>query len=118
MIRRIGVLASVLALAAVLGSSAEAATVTVGSPLTASPLGHFGGSATEANAALSEPGTHVSSPINGVIVRYRIDVESLGQFAIRVLRPAAGDTYTGAGSGTPVSPSVQGIQTFSSSLPI
>jgi hypothetical protein len=118
MIRRIGVLASVAALAAVFGSTAKAAPVTVGSPLTASPIGHFGGSATEANVALSEPEAQEVSPVDGVIVRYRVDVESLGQFAIRVLRPAAGGTYTGAGTGTPVTPSVQGIQTFSSSLPI
>lgn len=118
MIRRIAVLASVVAPAAVFGSSAEAATVTVGSPLSASPIGHFGGSATEANVALSEPEANETSPVTGVIVRYRVDVESLGQFTIRVLRPAGGGTYTGAGSGIPVTPTVHGIQTFSSTLPI
>src|SRR4051812_33161205 len=104
MIRRTILLVSVVALATVFGSSVAAAAVTVGSPLTASPIGHFGGSATEANVELSEPGAQEVSPITGVIVRYRVDVESLGQFAIRALRPAAGGMFTGAGTSSPVAP--------------
>jgi hypothetical protein len=117
MICRIGLLAGLagIALAAPTGANASE---TVGSPLTASPIGQFGGSATEANVALSEPGAQEVSPITGVIVRYRVDVQSLGQFAIRALRPAAGGMFTGAGTSSPVAPVVQGIQTFGSNLPI
>jgi hypothetical protein len=62
----------------------------------------------------------VASPVNGTIVSYRVTVASTntGRFAIRVLRPAGGSAFTGAGSSTPAMPSATGLQTFSASLPI
>jgi hypothetical protein len=112
------VLAAVSALLGV--GSAEAATVTVGSPLTASPNSSFGGTATEANGNLAEPGARVASPVNGTIVSFRVDVgvASTARFAIRVLRPAGGSAMTGAGSSAATSPAGTGLQTFSANLPI
>jgi hypothetical protein len=103
-----------------LGVASAQATVTVGSPLTATFTGSFQGRATEINFALGEPGSQVTSPVNGTIVTYRVKVDagSSGQFAIRVIRPAAGGEFTGAGTSTPVTPPGTGLQTFSANLPI
>src|SRR5947209_2827323 len=79
--------ASVLGLAS--AASAEASTVTVGSPLTTG-LGETNlgssGTITAANVALAEPGAHVVSPVSGVVVRWRITGGVGGPFRIRVLR--------------------------------
>ncbi len=105
---------------ALIGASSAQATVTVGSPLTASFTGVFGGTATEINFALGEPGSQVTSPVNGTIVSYRVRVfsSSTGRFAIRAIRPAPGGEFTGAGTSTPVTPPGTGLQTLSANLPI
>ena len=97
---------------ALIGASSAQATVTVGSPLTASFTGVFGGTATEINFALGEPGSQVTSPVNGTIVSYRVRVfsSSTGRFAIRAIRPAPGGEFTGAGTSTPVTPPVPGFR--------
>ena len=75
------------------GAASAQATVTVGSPLTATFPGSFQGTATEINFALGEPGSQLTSPVNGTIVSYRVNVDggSTGRFAIRVIRPAPAD---------------------------
>jgi hypothetical protein len=103
-------------LLAALAAPAQAATVTVGSPLTASFSGGFTGNATEANAALGEPGANVTSPVNGTIVSWRV-VEGAGPLALRVLRPAGGGAFTGAGTSGQVT-GTGGTQTFTANLPI
>ena len=45
------------------------------------------------NTALPEPGAHVVSPIDGVIVRWRL-LESSGSFGLRVVKPEGGTTYS------------------------
>jgi IPT/TIG domain-containing protein/PASTA domain-containing protein len=99
--------------------SAQAASVTVGSPLTASfaPAG-IGQAATLLNSALPEPGAKLTSPIDGAIVRWRIQGASGGPFRLRVLTPVSGVTYTGGGSTAPQTPSGTGLQTFAAALPI
>jgi hypothetical protein len=99
-------------------ASPAAASVTVGSPLTGPVSGSFGGTATEANFALGEPGARVTSPVNGMIVSYRAKLGDVGRVAIRVLRPAGGSAFTGAGTSTPTTPPATGLQTFSANLPI
>jgi hypothetical protein len=112
-------LAGVAASALLATSSASASAVTVGSPLTASFSSTFHGPTTEANSALAEPGANVTSPITGTIVRWRLVVESTGApFALRVLRPAAGGAYTGAGTSSQVTPTSTGTQTFATNLPV
>lgn len=102
--------------------SASAATVTVGSPLTApfEPLPcTTTNTCTGVNFILPEPGVHVTSPVDGVVIRWRM---LLGQppfaYKLRVLTPAGGFAYTGAGTGAPQVPTGPGLQTFATSLPI
>lgn len=94
--------------------------MTVGSPLTSPFAGSFVGTTTETNFTLGEPGSRATSPVNGTIVSYQVKVDpsSTGRFAIRAIRPASGGTFTGAGSGTALTPPGTGLQTFSASLPI
>jgi hypothetical protein len=114
-----GALAALLLIGA---AGAQAATVTVGSPLTAT----FGGvlssapSGTWANVALSEPGANPVSPVSGTISHWRMTgAYSGGPFRLRVLRPTSMGGYTGAGTSTPVTPIGNGPQTFTiASLPI
>jgi hypothetical protein len=105
-------------LLAALTAPAQAATVTVGSPLTASFPDTFTGTDTEANGALGDSGTNVTSPVTGTIVSWRLVAKGTGQVALRVLRPAAGGAYTGAGTSNRETPAGSGTQTFAINLPI
>jgi hypothetical protein len=118
---------TVLALAAgalLLGAgTAQAAPVTVGSPLTATFSSSFGGTATEANFALGEPGALTTAPDTGAtaswtIVSYRVLVDGTGRYAIRVIHPAGGGDFTGGGTSGPATPIGMGLQSFSANLPI
>jgi hypothetical protein len=101
--------------------AAEAATVTVGTPMTAYPnsgyAGNNGTSVTVANFALPEPGANVTSPVTGTIISWRAMTTGTGPYAIRVLRPAGGDSYTGAGTST-ANVDSGGDHTFTANLPI
>jgi hypothetical protein len=101
------------------GANARAATVTVGSPLTQAfnPVG-FGKVETIANTALPEPGSHVFSPVNGTIVRWRVLGAQGGPFRLRVMRRVGGFTFTGAGTSGFEAPASLGLQTFATNLPI
>lgn len=118
--KKISFLASLTLIVGVLpASSAQASTVTVGSPLTASFAPQtFSGVGTVFNSALPESGAHVASPVTGTLVRWRVAGASGGPFRLRVLRPASGTSYTGAGTSSPASPTGTSIQTFTTSLPI
>jgi len=114
------VLSAAAALTLFLGAGARAATVTVGSPLTADFAGQFGSapSGTWVNAILPEAGASVASPVSGNVVRWRLaGNHNDGPFKLRVLHP------DGTGKYTPVATSVQvtppaGLQTFDTTLPI
>lgn len=112
-------LTAVVAGSAVLSASAWAATITVGSPLTAfnSQYGATGTNTTAANFVLAEAGARVSPSVNGTVTQWRITTVTTGQFALRVLRPAGGGQYTGAGSA-PESVTSPGAHTFPANLPI
>ena len=102
-------------------SGAFASTL-VGSPLT----GDFSSSTrsctpacTDFNTALPEPGANVTSPIDGVIVRWRMMGNATGaSFQLRVVHPAGTDLYLGAGTSSPEVPTGAGPSVFSTSLPI
>jgi IPT/TIG domain/PASTA domain len=102
-------------------SSAQAALVTVGSPLTATFGGSLGTSPTGtwANSNLAEPGANATSPVNGVVIAWTIAGNySAGKpFELRVLRPAGSGKYTGSGTSSPMTPT-EGTQTFATDLPI
>jgi hypothetical protein len=118
---RLGLLLSTTAvLLFTLVSGAQAATVTVGSPLVAVFGGQFSSapSGTWVNSALPESGASVASPVSGTIVRWRLaGNHNDGPFKLRVLRPGAGGVFTGAGTSEQVTP-LAGLQTFTTSLPI
>jgi hypothetical protein len=120
--RHIGsvLLAAVATWALIFAASAQAAIVTVGSPLTASFTsgGFVGDPATLVNFALPEPGATVTSPVTGTIINWRITQATGGPFRLRVLAPGGGTTYTGAGTSPPQTPSSTATQTFTANLPI
>jgi hypothetical protein len=112
-----------VAVSALLGPVSAQGSVTVGSPLT----GPFFSTVTCANAsgctwantALGETSANLTSPISGVVVRWRMTGSYSGTFKIRVLRPV-GDSgeFTGLGTGTPVTATGTTTQAFGSSVPI
>jgi IPT/TIG domain/PASTA domain len=100
-------------------SSAQAAIVTVGSPLTAtfSPSTLPSNPGTYTNSLLLETGANVLSPVDGTVVRWRITEASGGPFKLRVLTQVSA-AYMGAGTSAPQSPSNTATQTFTTNLPI
>jgi hypothetical protein len=114
---------SLVALALVVGAgiatSAQAAVVTVGSPLTqsftAQPINVL---ATFVNSTLPEPGAQVTSPITGTVIRWHLLDSAGGPFKLRVVRPGPGSVFTGVGTSTAQTPAGLGLQTFTTSLPI
>src|SRR4029079_17992009 len=98
----------------------DAATVTVGSPLTAPffSTSTCGSPCTRANTALADPGANVTSPITGTVVRYRLAGNYGGTFMLRVLRPAGGGQYTGAGTSGPTSANGTATIAIPTRLPI
>lgn len=101
---------------------ARAGTVVVGSPLGMefkSSVQTAGLFTTIANTALGEDRANVTSPVSGTVVRWRTKgTFGGGGFRLRVLRPATGGNYVGAGASSPQTPVGSSIQAFSTSLPI
>jgi hypothetical protein len=113
------VLAIVAAIVALCPSVAAAATLTVGSPMTAgTPVAEtHAGASTLANISLGEPGANVTSPVTGTIVRWRVATTGTGQYSLRVLRPIGSSQYIAVGTDAETV-STAGAQTFSTSLPM
>jgi hypothetical protein len=103
---------------AVLAGTAQASTVTVGSPLTTTfdPAGVIA-NGTIANLSLSEPGANATSPVSGAVVRWSV-LGAEGPFVLRVLRPVGGTSYSGVGSSTVGFAPSLAKQTFNTNLPI
>jgi hypothetical protein len=80
-------------------------------------LGNNGSAVTVANLTLFDPAAHVTSPVNGTVVQWRVRTLGTGDYAIRVLRSAGGGAYTGVGRSVQ-SISTAGSYTFPASLPI
>jgi hypothetical protein len=100
-------------------AGAGATTITVGSvlPPGATPE-EFKEVGTLFNTALPEKGANLSSPVNGLIVRWRVQGAVGGPFTLRVLRPNGSGAYTAVGSSSPATPTSEGVQTFSASIPV
>jgi hypothetical protein len=100
-------------------AGAGATTITVGSVLppgsTAEEVKEVG---TLFNTALPEKGSNLSSPVNGLMVRWRVQGAVGGPFTLRVLRPNGSGAYTAVGSSAPATPTSEGVQTFSASIPV
>ena len=113
----VAALASAWALLTAAGAGAT--TITVGSVLPpGSTPEEFKETSTLFNTALPEKGSNLSSPVNGLIVRWRVQGAVGGPFTLRVLRPNGNGAYTAVGSSSPATPSGEGVQTFSASLPV
>jgi IPT/TIG domain-containing protein/PASTA domain-containing protein len=112
-------LACVAAMATLFAASAQAAVISIGSVLpetTASK--QFNRVQTLFNTALPEAGANLASPVNGAIIRWRIQGAKGGPFYLRVLRPDGKGGYEAAGTSAPATPSGPGLHTFSTNLPI
>ncbi len=108
-----------LVAAATLAGSASAGIVTVGSPLTAefelSEINNSQGTLT--NFTLPEPGARATSPVNGVIVRWRV-IDTEGPHSLQVLRPGGSKTFFAASRSSSEVPNGLGVETFPAALPI
>jgi hypothetical protein len=116
---RLRVLLSIAVASLLACSSAQAATVTVGSPLTASFLpGTVGAPGIVGiNSVLGEPGAHATSPVDGAVIGWKVLGEG-GPFELRVLRPEGAGTYLGVAAGAPETLGTYGLGTFTTDLPI
>jgi IPT/TIG domain len=118
---RIGLLVMALATAwaLVAAVAAGATTVTVGSVLPSifksTP---FEGVRTQFNTTLPETGANLASPVNGAIVRWKVQGAVGGPFTLRVLHPNGSGAFTASGATQPVKPNGTGIETFQTQLPI
>ena len=110
---------AIVALAMFGAAGSASAATTIGSDLTATPNLGLG---CASGCTLSSPslaGSSTASPINGVIVRWRIKAGgSTGPTALRVLRPATGDERVGVGTSQVENPAASAISTFATQLPI
>src|SRR4029077_16328410 len=100
---------------------AQAATITVGSPLSAdfsTALINFAGPETVANVILPEPGAQVDSPVEGTIVRWRMLESKGGPFRLRVLAPNPDGTYTAVATSAPQTVATMALESLATSLPI
>lgn len=105
--------------ALLVATTAQAATITVGSvlPPGSTPTA-FEQVETLFNTALPEKGANLVSPVSGTIVRWRMQDAEGGPFYLRVLRPNGSGAYTAVGTSNPATPSGTGVQTFTANLPI
>lgn len=121
--RRLGRLGVALGTAicslALLAGSAQAYTVTVGSVLpTTFAQVKFEQVRTLFNTALPEAGANLASPVSGAILRWRVQGAKGGPFYLRVLRPNGKGAYEAVGTSLPATPNGEGLQTFTTNLPI
>lgn len=118
--RRFGLVAALTGALALFGAgAAQASTVTVGSVLPPNPSPTaFGQVETFFNTALPEKGANLVSPVNGAIVRWRVQGAEGGPFYLRVLRPNGSGAYAAAGTSGGATPTGTGVQTFNANLPV
>ncbi len=122
--RRVGwlgltVVAMASAWALIAAVAAGATTVTVGSVLpTTFKSTPFEGVRTQFNTALPEAGASLASPVNGAIVRWRVQGAKGGPFRLRVLRPNGSGAYTAVATSLPATPLGLGIETFATQIPV
>jgi hypothetical protein len=117
---RVGLIATVVVgVCALMVSGAQASTITVGSvlPPGSTPTA-FGQVQTEFNTALPEKGANLTSPVNGAIVRWRIQGAEGGPFFLRVLRPNGSGAFAAVGTSNGATPTGSGVETFAANLPI
>ena len=97
-------------------ASALASTVTVGPSLTGSYQPFVPEEVGTFTNATEEAGANVTSPVTGTIVCWRLIGATGGPFRLRVLTPDGGNTYTGAGTSAPQTPTGLATQSFATNL--
>jgi hypothetical protein len=116
---RVAIALAAIACTMLAATAAQASTITVGSVL---PPGFspkpFGEKQTLLNTALPEKGANLVSPVNGAIVRWRMQGAKGGPFFLRVLHPTGSGAFTATGTGTAVTPTDAGLQTFTANLKV
>lgn len=102
-----------------LATAAQATTITIGSvlPLGSTPT-EFGQVETFFNTALPEKGANLVSPVNGAVIRWRVQGAEGGPFYLRVLRPNGSGAYTAVGKSSPATPANSELQTFTTNVPV
>jgi hypothetical protein len=100
-------------------ATAGATVVSIGSvlPATYAPT-EFTRVQTFFNTALPEPGANLASPVNGAVVRWRVQGAKGGPFYLRVLHPNGKGAYEATGTSLPATPTDEGLQTFKTNLAI
>jgi hypothetical protein len=111
-----------LVVSAASAANAQAAIVTVGSPLLggffSAPYGGEEG-ATYTNLSIDEPGANfAASPVDGRIVSWTEEASEGPAIRMSVLRRAGGTSYVSVGKSAPQSIASAGKNTFSADLPI
>ena len=105
---------------AILASTAQASTVTIGSTLNATfTQTAFPAATTVSNYILPSP-ANTTSPTDGTVISWRF-VGAGGPFAPRILRTTSGTSHTGAGTGqaqAPTAPPPGVSGPFTTGLPI
>lgn len=113
------VVACVASACALMAASAQAAVISIGSvlPEKFTPT-EFTRVQTFFNTGLPQTGANLASPVDGAVVRWRIQGASGGPFYLRVLHPNGKGAYEAAGTSLPATPTNEGLQTFSTNLKI
>ena len=116
----LGAALAALSATALLASTAQASTVTIGSTLTATfTQTLFPAPTTASNYILPTP-ANTTSPTDGTVISWRF-IGTGGPFTPRILRATSGTSHTGAGTGqaqTPSAPPPAVSGPFTTSLPI
>ena len=111
-----------LVFSAACATNAQAAIVTVGSPLlgTFAPAPYGGEEgATYTNLSIDEPGTNfAASPVDGRIISWSEEASEGPAIRMSVLRRAGGTSYAAVGKSAPQSIISAGENTFPADLPI
>lgn len=123
LIASVALLASALALAFAVSASAD---TTIGANVnqTTSERGTCGyKAALERPCVLITsviPGQVMTAPCDGTITRFRINalVRPNNHYSLRVIRINGDGTFTGTATSAPVTPTIEGVNEFSTSLPI
>lgn len=104
---------------ALTAASAQAAVISIGSVLPKEPTPtKFERVQTFFNTGLPQAGANLASPVDGAVIRWRIQGASGGPFYLRVLHPNGKGAYEAAGTSLPATPVDEGLQTFSTNLKI
>jgi hypothetical protein len=113
------VVACVASACALMAASAQAAVISIGSvlPEKFTPT-EFTRVQTLFNTGLPQAGANLASPVDGAVVRWRVQGASGGPFYLRVLHPNGKGAYEAAGTSLPATPTSEGLQTFSTNLKI